>query len=134
MKSNTAEMQALMAASKQQFLDENMRPGEVYAGILLGVDGARDAHIFVMPESTSGTWDHCMKWAKALGGFLPTRREQRLLFANAKAAFEPKWHWSSEQHADVSATAWSQDFNDGFQLYTLKSNVGLGRPIRRLEI
>lgn len=45
MKTSTTEMQALMAASKQQFLDENMRPGEVYAGILLGVDGARDAHI-----------------------------------------------------------------------------------------
>lgn len=134
MQSNTAEMQALMAASKQQFLDENMRPGEVYAGILLGVDGARDAHIFVMPESTSGTWDHCMKWAQALGGFLPTRREQRLLFANAKAAFEPKWHWSSEQRADVSAYAWDQDFSDGNQFCTRKSDIGLGRPIRRLEI
>jgi len=134
MQSNTAEMQALMAASKQQFLDENMRPGEVYAGLLLGADGARDAHIFVMPGSTSGTWDHCMAWAEELGGSLPTRREQRLLFANAKAVFAPKWYWSCEQHADISAHAWLQNFYDGFQDCLRKSNTGHARPVRRLEI
>jgi len=134
MQSNTAEMQALMAASKQQFLDENMRPGEVYAGLLLGENGARDTHIFIPPGSTSDTWDHCMAWAEELGGSLPTRREQRLLFANAKAAFAPKWYWSCEQHAGFSAYAWVQDFHGGTQLYILKSSTGHARPVRRLEI
>ncbi|RFP19134.1 DUF1566 domain-containing protein [Duganella sp. BJB475] len=135
MQSNTAEIESLMAASKRQFLAENLKPGEIYAGLLLGENGAPDAHVIVMAgELTDVDWDKSMAWAAKIGGSLPTRREQRLLFANAKEGFQPRYYWSCEQRADYPTLAWFQLFDYGGQISFLKSYAGAARAIRRLII
>jgi hypothetical protein len=121
--------------SKQDFMTQHLRPGEVYAGLLLGENGAPDVHLFLLPGEVSGvTWDKAKAWAEKVGGELPTRREQRLLFANAKVCFQSEWYWSGEQHASYSDYAWVQYFGYGGQSSGRKSFAGRARAVRRLPI
>jgi len=121
--------------SKAQFLPENQRPGEVYSGLILGENGEDDYHLFVMPfEYGHVTRRQAKEFALRDGGDLPTRREQHVLFANAKAAFKAEVYWSSELHAQDSNYAWCQNFNNGYQFPTQNGNCLHARPIRRLPI
>jgi hypothetical protein len=120
---------------KAKWIAENLNLGEVYAGILLGENGAPDHHLILLPGDVSDvTWPQAMDWAAKEGGVLPTRREQSLLFANAKAAFQNRWYWSSEQHAANSDSAWIQYFGGGGQHGSHKSFEGRARAVRRLII
>jgi hypothetical protein len=121
--------------SKQQFLKENQRAGETYAGLLLGEEGKPDYHLFILPgEAENVTWQKAKEWAKKAGGELPTRLEQRVLFANARKHFKPEWYWSCEQHASNASNAWGQYFDYGNQYDYLKSYEGRARAVRRLLI
>jgi len=121
--------------SKEQFLKENQKAGEVYAGMILGQNGEPDYHLFIIPGEAKGvTWAKAKEWAKKAGGELPNRREQRVLFANAKDQFSPEWYWSSQQHESDSGYAWNQNFNYGTQLITHESNELRARAVRRLVI
>jgi len=112
---------------------ENLREGEVYAGLVLGKDGAADYHLFLQPGAATGvTWQAAMNWAKKLDHSLPTRAEQALLFANLKHEFEPRYYWSSEQAGP--SDAWGQLFNVGYQVNLTRSYEGRARAVRRLEI
>jgi hypothetical protein len=130
-----ADAKVIQAAIKEQFLADYRKQGEEYAGILLGKNGEPDVHVFLLPGSAkSKTWDEAKSWAASIGGELPTRREQSLLFANLKEEFEGCWYWSSEQHADDPDYAWVQDFSDGFQYSLRKSPRSRARAVRRLAI
>ena len=119
--------------SKQQFMAENLQAGEIYAGLVLGKDGAADYHLFLQPGAATGvTWQAAMSWAKKLGHSLPTRAEQALLFANLKHEFEPRYYWSSEQAGP--SVAWGQYFDYGNQSSFYRSYEGRARAVRRLEI
>ena len=119
--------------SKAQFLAENLREGELYAGLLLGKDGAPDIHLVLLPGAAADvTWDQAKAFAVTAGGELPTRREQALLFANLKEEFERRWYWSCEQHASSPSYAWYQDFYGGLQDDYHKSYEGRARAVRRL--
>lgn len=121
--------------SKAQFLKENLREGEIYAGLLLGKGDEPDAHIFLLAgKAEKVNWDQAREWATKIGGDLPTRREQSLLFANLKEQFEPEYYWSNEQHADYSVFAWLQYFDYGSQVSSSKSYSGRARAVRRLVI
>lgn len=121
--------------SKAIWIEENLKDGEVYAGRLLGKNGAPDQHIILLPtEAVDQSWGSCKAWAESQGGELPTRREQSLLFANLKAEFQPRWYWSGEQHADYSVYAWNQRFNGGYQGLNRKSYEGRARAVRRIII
>lgn len=121
--------------SKEQWIAENLKPSELYAGILLGKDGEPDRHLILLPgEAESLTWAKAKEWAKKAGGALPTRREQSLLFANLKEAFQPRWYWSGEQHADDDAYAWVQDFGNGNQSNHHESNECRVRAVRSIVI
>ncbi|QYG07154.1 DUF1566 domain-containing protein [Janthinobacterium sp. PAMC25594] len=121
--------------SKQQFMAENLQEGEIYAGLILGKDGAADYHLFLQAgEAVDVTWQAAVDWAKKLGHSLPTRREQALLIANLKEQFQPRWYWSGEQYGPSSSYAWGQLFGYGYQDYDLKSYEGRARAVRRLEI
>ena len=107
--------------------------GGTYAGIMRGIDGAPDEHLVLLPGASADvTWEAASEWAKAEGGDLPTRREQRLLFINLKDQFEEDWYWSSEQAGP--STAWDQNFSYGYQYYDNRSYEGRARAVRRLEI
>jgi hypothetical protein len=121
--------------SKQQWIAENLKPGEHYAGILLGKDGAPDHHLILLPgEAVEIGWAAAGDWATKAGGDLPTRREQSLLFANLKEQFQPRWYWSAEQYSAYTGYAWIQSFDNGNQGSNHKSYAGRARAVRRLII
>jgi len=112
-----------------------LKAGERYAGLILGKDGSQSYHLILIEgQKEQVNWQDAIKWANEVGGELPTRREQALLYANLKEEFEGSWYWSSEQHASYSDCAWCQDFDYGrqdtsFKLYELRA-----RAVRRLII
>jgi hypothetical protein len=111
----------------------DLAKGEAHGGLLFK-DGKPSHFVIVRPGDTSGTWGHCMKWAKEQGGELPTRKEQALLFANAAEHFKTTWYWSGEQYASDAEFAWGQDFYDGDQGGWLKSYEYRARAVRRVPI
>jgi hypothetical protein len=123
------------ASAKAEWLKENLKQDEVYAGLVLGVDGQPDHHLILLPgEVSSVTWEEAKKFAAKAGGELPTRREQALLFANLKREFKPDWYWSSTQHAATDAFAWLQFFGSGGQYYGYESARLRARAVRRFAI
>lgn len=122
-------------SAKAAFLASILQPGERYAGIILGKDGAPDHHLILLPgEAESVNWQQAGEFAVKAGGELPTRREQSLLYANLKDEFQSAWYWSGEQHAAYSGNAWSQDFDLGTQYWRYKSNLNRARAVRRIAI
>jgi len=121
--------------SKQQFLADNLNPGEVYAGLILGEDGAPDHHLILLPGSGEKlTFQQAQDWAKKHGGDLPTRREARLLWVNAKAEFKADWYWTGEPYASDSSCAWCQGFDYGYQLSYHVGSELRARAVRRLVL
>ena len=107
--------------------------GGVYAGIVRGVDGALDQHLVLIDGEAEGViWDAACIWAESVGGSLPTRAEQAVLFGNLKNHFQRDWYWSSEQAGP--STAWGQYFHDGYQHNYYRSYEGRARAVRRLPI
>ncbi len=113
----------------------SLAAGELWAGVLLNEDGTPSHHVILLPgEAERIGWTKAVQWAKEVGGELPTRREQSLLFANLKSQFKGEWYWSCEQHASYSDYAWYQVFNYGGQVNVIKSYEGRARAVRRLPI
>lgn len=81
--------------------------GGIYAGIVRGVAGQPDMHLVLLGAAEDVTWDQAKEFAASVGGELPTRSEQALLFANLKDEFHEDWYWSGEQHASSPSAAWS---------------------------
>ena len=137
----TFEAQANQPAAEFYFPEVtiHLRPGEHYAGLIVGKDGEPSHHLVLLPgQAEDITWDKAMEWAAKQGGeyvaSLPTRREQSLLYANLKDQFEEHWYWSCEAHESESGWAWYQDFGLGRQDYGLKSDELRARAVRRLPI
>ena len=118
--------------ARERWQADNLKPGELYAGILVDPD----YHVILLPgEAEDVTWKDAIAWAKKAGGELPTRREQSLLFANLKEQFHPRWYWSGEQHALYSDYAWTQNFYYGNQDYNnFDSYQGRARAVRRIPV
>jgi len=129
------EAQALPCTLEISAASIRLAPGEEYAGVILGKDGAPNHHLILLPgDQDDINWADAKKWAAEIGGELPSRREQALLFANVKEQFEDRYYWSGEQHASDSACAWCQYFDNGTQGYDTKSTKLRARAVRRLEI
>ena len=107
--------------------------GGIYAGIIRGVDGGPDQHlVLVEGEGVDLSWAAAGAWAESVGGLLPTRSEQALLFANLKDQFKSDWYWSGEQAGP--SRAWGQFFDFGTQYVNNRSYEGRARAVRRLPI
>ena len=113
-----------------------LKEGEHYAGIILGKEPGTGHHLILLPHESEDemNWANALKWAANVGGELPTRSEQSLLFANLKDQFKPTGYWSSEQHAEDADSAWVQNFSYGSQVYFHKGNEWRARAVRRLII
>lgn len=112
-----------------------LRPGEHYAGMIIGHNGEPSHHVILLPGTVESiSWEDAKAWAAGKGGVLPTRREQSLLFANLKDQFEETWYWSEQEHESGSGYAWYQDFGYGIQHDFLKGDELRARAIRRLVI
>ena len=114
----------------------DLKEGEHYAGIILGKEPGTSHHLILLPHESEDemNWANALKWAANVGGELPTRREQSLLYANLKDQFKPTGYWSSEQHAEYADSAWLQTFSDGYQGYYHKDIEWRARAVRRLII
>jgi hypothetical protein len=110
-----------------------LQPGERYAGAVLAADGKVSHHLVLLAAKPDGdlAWQPAMDWAKSVGGTLPTRQEQALLYANCKDAFEERWHWSCQPHETNASYAWFCDFYGGHQDGYPKSYEGCARAVRR---
>jgi hypothetical protein len=121
--------------AKAAFLQQHLKKGELYAGILLGQNGEPDQHIILLPgDQASTNWQAQMDWAASVGGSLPTRREQSLLFANLKDQFQGSWYWSCETYQPNNGCAWCQTFGYGTQFDLRKYLSCRARAVRRLVI
>ena len=125
----------MSAYDKAEFLKQILKEGEEYAGIILGKEGQPDYHLILLPgQKEDVTWQVAMGWAASIGGQLPDRRDQSLLYANLKEKFDVRWYWSCEQHATESAWAWIQYFYYGTQYASLKDIDYRARAVRRLVL
>lgn len=113
----------------------DLSPGEHYAGPVLDESGAVVHHLVLMAARPDKRmpWQAAMDWAQRVGGELPNRQEQALLYANCKPHIEGVWHWSGETHADDSSYAWYCLFYSGGQDVTSKSAVGAAVAVRRVN-
>jgi len=111
-----------------------LNEGETYIGFISDHKG-EGHHVILLPgDNDDATWQSQMDWAKSIGGDLPTRVEQALLWANHRDQFKQDWYWSNETHHRVSGWAWYQDFNYGYQHGSTKTNEFRARAVRRLPI
>ena len=113
----------------------DLAPGEHYAGIIIGRDGGASHHVILLPDLPTDelNFEAAGIWAKRIGGDLPTRREQSLLYANCKDQFVGEWYWSGEAHEDTRY-AWAQYFDDGSQTSDYAYDQFRARAVRRLVI
>ena len=111
-----------------------LQPGERYVGPVLDADGKVEHHLVLMPQRPDGklNWQAAMEWAESIGGAIPTRQEQALLYANCKPHLTPAWHWSSETYEDDASYAWYCSFNDGNQINNHESYEGGAVAVRRV--
>lgn len=113
----------------------DLAQGEIYAGIILNSDGAPSHHLILLPgDKDDANWTDQTEWAKSIGGELPTRAEQSLLFANCKPHFQKNWYWSGEAVSSEAGWAWSQYFYDGTQDTNHEYDELRARAVRRLII
>ena len=113
-----------------------LRAGERYAGAVLDDNGETVCHLVLMAQRPDKklSWQAATDWATSVGGTLPTRQEQALLFANCKPHLKPDWHWSSQAHEDDASYAWHCHFNHGYQSRTRKSYEGGSVAVRLIPL
>ncbi len=111
-----------------------LNSGERYAGVIVNPDGTVSHHLVLLAAVPDRRlhWQDAKEWATTVDGELPTRREQSLLFANARDAFEAAWYWSGEQYEGDGAYAWFQGFDDGTQGSGHTGSQGRVRAVRRV--
>ncbi len=118
-----------------EFRMPSLGEDEYYAGILLGKNDRAAHHLILLPsEIEAADWKRATTWSQSIGGELPTRREQALLYANLPEQFKSAYYWSDEQHAENADYAWSQNFGDGSQSCYRKHFECRARAVRRLMI
>lgn len=108
--------------------------GEVM-GVVMGENGQPDYLLIdlgVEPKNNV-TWGEAKTWAASVGGDLPTRREQAVMFGNRlEGQYKPRWYWSGEAHASEPSWAWVQYFFNGTQYDGRKANRTRARAVRRV--
>lgn len=132
-----AQINALKSSaltSKIPAIDIQLAEGERLAGAIHNDDGTIAHYVILLPGDESKNFADANEWAKSIGGELPNRREQALLYANLKDEFQEVWYWSSTQHEVDPGYAWLQDFSGGYQGFSLKSYRDRARAVRRLFI
>jgi hypothetical protein len=125
-------MNAVIESKKLSISELN--EGEIYVGII-GTPNGEANHIILLPgDHEEANWDDSMEWAKSIGGDLPDRVEQALLFKHLSDQFQKEWYWSNTQHASYESFAWCQGFSNGDQYSFNKINPLRARAVRRSPI
>jgi len=118
----------------QQLQIPPLSEGEVYVGAI-GDKNGDVQHIVLLPgDNERASWSEQLAWAKSIGGDLPTRVEQAMLFANCRDQFKEAAYWSTQEDTDDSGWAWCQYFGYGGQHDNHKTDALRARAVRRLSI
>lgn len=115
-----------------QITQPELKEGETYGGAIINPNGSGHHFILLPGDKDNINWNDAMAWAKELGGDLPNRVEQSLLYGQSKDQFKLGWYWSNTQHASISDCAWYQYFNDGYQDDWSKLTRFNARAVRRV--
>jgi hypothetical protein len=128
------QQQAPASASSAAIQIPALAEGEIYVGCI-GDAAGNLHHVILLPgDNDYATWKDQMAWAKSIGGDLPNRIEQAMLFANFRDQFKRDWYWSCDPHASVSDYAWGQRFYYGRQGTSLEGSKLRARAVRRSAI
>ncbi len=111
-----------------------LNEGEIYVGAIIKPDGTGHHAILLPGDNDDASWDDQMEWAKSIGGDLPDRVEQALLYKYLPDQFKKEWYWSNTQPSGASVYAWCQDFSYGYQDYTREDGKLRARAVRRSPI
>ena len=118
----------------QQITIPQLAEGEIYVGAI-GDAAGNLQHIILLPgDNDEATFEAQLEWAKSIGGDLPNRIEQAMLWANHRDQFKRDWYWSNETHHTESGWAWCQYFLSGYQDYGREGYELRARAVRRLPI
>ncbi len=118
----------------QQIQPPPLAEGEIYVGSIGDAQGNLH-HIILLPgDNDDANWEAQMEWAKSIGGDLPTRIEQAMLWASHRDQFKHDWYWSNEVLQAESGWAWYQLFGYGLQDHIHKGHELRARAVRRLPI
>ena len=114
---------------------KELRPGEIYVATIQ-IAGQAPYHLILLPEHPEDEMTHqtATKWAANVGGELPSRPEQALLFAHQRAQFYRDWYWSNTLLESDPDYAWYQNFNIGHQSFSHRNTKLRARAVRRLPI
>ena len=108
--------------------------GEIYIGAI-GDAAGNLHHVIMLPgDNDDATWEAQMEWAKSIGGDLPNRIEQAMLWANHRDQFQKDWYWSKDIYHAESGWAWLQTFDDGDQNTLHKISEFRARAVRRVMV
>ena len=107
-----------------------LNEGEIYVGRI------NDQHVILLPGDMDFViWKYALDWAKSIGGDLPNRIEQSMLWASHRDKFQKDWYWSNEPYEKSPDYAWCQDFYDGSQFSGHKDYGNChARAVRRVTI
>ena len=118
----------------QQLQIPPLAEGEIYVGCI-GDAAGNLHHVILLPgDNDDATHEAQIEWAKSIGGDLPNRIEQAMLWANHRDQFKKDWYWSNEIHHSESGWAWFQVFSYGYQLFSRRDDELRARAVRRLPI
>ena len=113
----------------------DLNSGEKYLGAIIKADGTGH-HIIQLPgEKEDITWKDAKAWAESIGGTLPDRVEQALMFRDHKPDYKTgDPYWSGVEVAGLESFAWYQTFLNGYQLNWRKDHEFRAVAVRRLPI
>ncbi|MFA6203751.1 MAG: hypothetical protein WC710_11265 [Gallionella sp.] len=111
-----------------------LNEGEIYVGAIIKPDGTGHHAILLPGDNDDASWDDQMEWAKSIGGDLPDRVEQALMYKSLPNQFKDDWYWSNTQHSGDSDYAWCQSFCYGNQLNFHEHDQLRARAVRRSVI
>ena len=105
--------------------------GEIYVGAIGDALGNLH-HVILLPGDHDGAnWETQTAWAQSIGGELPTRVEQSLLFSQCKSLFKKEAYWSND--CFEYGRAWYQYILYGHQSITSRINELRARAVRRVK-
>ena len=106
---------------------------EIYVGAI-GDAAGNLYHVILLPgDNNDATHEAQLEWAKSIGGDLPSRIEQAMLWANHRDQFKKDWYWSNEIHRADSGWAWYQNFRNGSQISSSRGYELRARAVRRVK-
>ena len=106
--------------------------GEIHVATIQ-IAGQAPYHLILLPEHPEDEMTHqaATEWARSIGGELPNRAEQALMFAHNSVQFYRDWYWSNTLHESYPGYAWCQNFGSGSQYDGSRYGKLRARAVRR---